>query len=285
VTRFTLKAGSRFFSSRRPYQGLGWTFSGGITVDEQAELAWGLLVWTLRTLLGWSQEELATAAGVHARTIGRHENDTAEPTQESRRTVRSVESALGIEGRTGELRLYLGPLRDRMLGIKRRTEVSPGKQAATAASRLMRAALSLGIEDLRTRGEADIGLPWGRLIATLRTLRGWTQEELAEAADVDPTTISRQELDSAEPSRIVREKLEGALSITGETKELQILLGGIRAQMLAPKHGPASLRIEEAAALSARFTEAMLRLALDESLQVGEEPEARPPVPPVGEMN
>jgi transcriptional regulator with XRE-family HTH domain len=249
-------------------------------MDEQARLGWGLLVSTLRTLLGWSRDELASAAGVHVSTIFRHETDTAEPSHESMPSVSKVEAALGIEGRTSELRLHLGLWRDRMLGVRHRTEVSPDAQAATEASLMMRAALSLCLEDLRTRAEGEIGLPWGCLIATLRTLRGWTQQELGEAAGVDSTTISRQERKTAQPSRIVLEKLEGALRITGKTRELQILLGGIRAQMLAPKQGPAFNRIEEAGALSARITEATFRLALDESPQAGDEAEALPSLPP-----
>ena len=67
------------------------------------------------------------------------------------------------------------------------------------------------------------------------------------------------------------------------TQDLQILLGGIRAQMLAPKHGPAALRIEEAAANTARLTEATFRLALDDSLQTGAEGQSHRSVPPTGE--
>src|SRR5689334_1883514 len=139
-------------------------------MDGQEELGWGLMIWTLRTLLGWSRDELATAAGVHATTIGRHENDTDEPPQESSRTVSNIERALGIEGQTAELRLHLAHLRNKMLGVPLGTEPPLAKQAATDASRLMRAALSLSLEDLRLGGDSEIGLPWGRLIATLRTL-------------------------------------------------------------------------------------------------------------------
>src|SRR2546430_2537832 len=76
-------------------------------------------------------------------------------------------------------------------------------------------------------------LRWGQMVETLRTLRGWSQEELGAAAAVDKTTIAKQEQGGAsQPSVDGRAKIERALGIDGRSREVAIYLGELRARLI-----------------------------------------------------
>ena len=72
--------------------------------------------------------------------------------------------------------------------------------------------------------------PIGEKIIELRKIKGWTQDDLAEAADLHRVTIAKYELGKTEPKAKSLEKLAKALdvdasvilgnSITDEEKEI-----------------------------------------------------------------
>jgi transcriptional regulator with XRE-family HTH domain len=236
-------------------------------MDEQPNLKWGHLVETLRVLRGWTQEQLGEASGVYKTTISKHElaahaegRGRRPMSQQQPQGRTRVEEALGIGGRSSEVGLYLAELRERLILPERREEALGIEQAAAKAGRRMQAALWLGLEELRDARDGEPGLAWGVLIATLRTLLGWNQEDLARQADVDVTTVSRQELSTVGPRKFVREKLELALGLReGIAEEVKIEIGGLRAMMLAPKRSVVRAGIERAGDETARSVKRMLR--------------------------
>jgi transcriptional regulator with XRE-family HTH domain len=236
-------------------------------MDQEGRLKWSVLISTLRTLLGWSQAELAAAAGFHATTIAKQEEEANAPSVESRKII---EAALGIEGQSQEVEAFLGDLSQRMLGVRGANGEAWGIQSTVSeAARFMQSALWLGLQQMR-EGDAEEPLSWGRLIATLRALRGWNQKELGQVAGVDTRTISRHELGEREPSRIVKEKLEetllGASGLTSEV--VQIHLGGLKAMMTSPKVGTVMASIREAGEITSQFVEETLRGGREEILGV-----------------
>jgi transcriptional regulator with XRE-family HTH domain len=245
--------------------------------DLAGGLEWSLLLMTLRTLRGWTQAELAKAAGLYRTAVARQEREVHAPSIDGRR---ALERALGVEGRARQVEVFLGELRARMIDPGKRSEyrglAAEIQQAAAESSQLMQYSLWLGLEQLRGGGDEE-PLAWGRFISTLRTLRGWNQAELGQAAGVSGKTISKQEIGEREPTDIVKEKLERALLGTSTMSErVRIQLGGLRAMMLAPKVASVMAGIEEAGAMTTRFIEAALRSGFEEIFGRGERESAAP---------
>jgi transcriptional regulator with XRE-family HTH domain len=108
----------------------------------------------------------------------------------------------------------------------------------------------------------DAELEWPLLLAVLRALRGWSQEELAAASGVSISAISKQELGVVSALGGTRERLEEALGVSGWTGEIQLCLGPLRATMLDPEGRYRIRGIAAAGVVAARITEAALGLAL-----------------------
>jgi transcriptional regulator with XRE-family HTH domain len=235
-------------------------------MDDRPVLRWGRMVETLRNLRGWSQENLAAASGVANTSIARQEKGgVSQPLAESRE---KIEKALGIDGWSNEVAIYLGELSSRLAGEPERREVAErikGMEAETA--RRMKGALWMGLLELRggVDEQEEPGLAWGALISTLRTLLGWSQEELARKAGVNVSTVSRQELETADPSAIVREKVVRALGLDRRrAEEVRIEIGGLRAMMLTPKRERLREIIEQRGDETGALIGKMLRVALAE---------------------
>jgi transcriptional regulator with XRE-family HTH domain len=139
-------------------------------MENRQELEWGHLVETLRVLRGWGQEELAVAAGLDPMTIAKQEQGVSRPSPEGRK---KIEEALGVEGWSREVEIYLAELREKLADPGRREAAKGFEQAGAESSRLMQAAIWMGLAELRGAEDGEPGLPWGILIATLRTLLGW----------------------------------------------------------------------------------------------------------------
>jgi transcriptional regulator with XRE-family HTH domain len=60
----------------------------------------------------------------------------------------------------------------------------------------------------------ELSIQLGKHIKALRLMNGWTQEELAEEADLSPTFISRIELGKATPSFFNLLKISRAFGYT-----------------------------------------------------------------------
>jgi len=250
-----------------------------------AGLEWKLLLAVARTLRDWTQEQLATASGVAKSTIARQEVGAPSSSAVEEQLLKT----LGIQERVDELRLLLGELRETMRDPHRRHLNREVEQAGKAAAQLTRAALGLELDVLRRVGSESpqaaprfleglleghplqgVSLEWGHLLAVLRTLRGWTQEELAAAAGVSGTAISKAELGIQVPVEEVRDKLEAALGVQGTTRELRILLGEIRAGMLDPERGHRGKAIREAGEVASRMTTIALGEVLEDLRRIGD---------------
>jgi transcriptional regulator with XRE-family HTH domain len=224
---------------------------------EAEVVKWSVVVATLRTLKGWNQGQLEEASGVYSRALSKYELEWYLPSIENRR---KVEKALGFEGGwPKEVEIFLGELRTEMTSPMRgRGEACEIQEAAAEASRLMQSALWLGIEYVRG-GETSL-LPWSRFIATLRTLRGWSQADLGKVAGIDKMTVNRAEV-GRRPTPSVKAKLEGAFFGTSRLRAeiARFHLGGLRALMRAPQRAAVMAGIVEAGGVNAQFVEAALR--------------------------
>jgi transcriptional regulator with XRE-family HTH domain len=252
---------------------------------EGAALEWRLLLAVLRTLRGWTQEQLAMASGVAKSTIARQEVGGARSSAVEEQLLKT----LGVQERTEELRLFLGQLRETMLDPNRRQVTGGMEQAGKAAAQFTMAALGLELDALKQVGNEPppsaprfleglleghpmqgVALEWGHLLAVLRTLRGWNQEELATAAGVTVAAISKAELGIQIPVEEVRGKLEATLGVQGATRELRILLGEVRAGMLDPERRNRTQAIREAGDVASRMTTVALDAVLEDLRRIGE---------------
>jgi transcriptional regulator with XRE-family HTH domain len=225
-----------------------------------ADLDWSLLLTLLRTLRGWSQEELSTASGISTSAISKQEVGAVPGIGGSRE---KLEEALGVAGWTHEIELFLAPLRATMIDPERRDAIRGIEGASSAALQITQAALSLAVEDLRRTDEGSERRPpleWPVLLIALRLLRGWRQDELAAASGMSEAAISRQERGLQTPTRTARAKLEEALGVRGKTRAIEILLGQIRARMIDPQDRHTRLGIVASGHAAARITDAALRL-------------------------
>src|SRR4029079_12606740 len=114
-------------------------------------MEWGRLIQVLRTCLGWSQGELAKAAGVSASAVAKQEQGVALP---SKAVKERIEKALGIDERTTrELQGLFGAIRAMMLAPEPRS-VAQGLEATEAAmARAVREAVRIALVSLRAMEE------------------------------------------------------------------------------------------------------------------------------------
>jgi transcriptional regulator with XRE-family HTH domain len=112
--------------------------------------------------------------------------------------------------------------------------------------------------------EAEV-VKWSVVVATLRTLLGWNQGQLEEASGVYPRALSKYELEWFPPSKENRRKVEKALGFEdGWPKEVEIFLGGLRAEMTSPNRGLGDAdEIQEAAAEASRLMQSALWLGIE----------------------
>jgi transcriptional regulator with XRE-family HTH domain len=237
-------------------------------------LRWGTLLETLRVLRGWSREELAAASGVSAAAIALQEQGAVNPTRGVRE---KLEEALGVVGREPELEA-LGELRAWMLDPEGRYWTGRSEGAGEEAQRILKVALRLGLDHLERiepsleETESSADLPWPLLLVTLRTLRGWSQEELESASGLATGMISKQEAGRRKPSNAIREKIGDAFRVRERMWEAQFLLRELRAEMLHPRQRSPNPRVDEAGEETRRIMEAALVLGY-EDLRIMEEEE------------
>jgi transcriptional regulator with XRE-family HTH domain len=233
-----------------------------------AVLEWGHRLAVLRALRGWSREELSAASGVSPSAIAHQEQGAVSP---STGVQEKLEDALGVAGRDPELQI-LGHLRAGMLSPEGRYWPKGIAEAGAAAEQIMEVALRLGLDHLeRIEPEPSLEgktpspkVEWPILLVTLRTLRGWSQEELATASGLTPGMISKQESGRREPTMAVREKIERALGVRGRMWEIELFLGELRAAMLHPVRRSALPLPRAAREGTRRIVEVALRLGREE---------------------
>lgn len=244
---------------------------------DEPMLEWRYLVQTLRVLRGWGQKELGAAADLDETTIAKQEQGVTPSPDGKRR----IEQALGIEGRSREVAIQLGELKERLLGPEKAGAAESLRLGASSA-RLMEAGAWMALGELTgAGGGGEPGLPWGVFLVTLRTLLGWGQKELASRAAVDTSTLSRQEVGVATPSPIVKEKLERALGLLGTSDRVRMELGGIRARMLAPSRLVVRPGIERAGAETSQLVRSGVEAVIDDLLRLREQEKSSSAVRPL----
>jgi transcriptional regulator with XRE-family HTH domain len=237
---------------------------------EHPTLEWGHQLEVLRTLREWSREELAAAAGVSASTIAEQEQGEVTPSKGNRE---KIEEALGVAGRQQELQM-LAEVRADMIDPGWRYRNFSIEQAGLETKRMTELALRVCLDEFRRGGTEDpqaLGLEWPLLLQTLRTLRGWSQEELATASGLTPSAISKQERDRRSPRPALRERVEVALRVRDRIWEINFFLGLLRATMLNPVRSPTRPVVEEAGEKARRITEAALHVGLEDLWRMDDE--------------
>jgi len=201
-------------------------------VDEE-RAALGLLVVLLRSLWHWSQEELAAASGVQRSQISLYELGKTAPSEP---TLQRLAAAVWLPW--AEARAVLPALRALVRSAAepafRRGAPAGGRDLAAAVGRaaadacrehvlpFLREDLPIltGDEPAGPEPPADRSFDRaapGLLVVLLRSLRHWTQEELARAAGLQRTQISAYELWKRAPRRRTLERLAAAARVPPET--------------------------------------------------------------------
>ncbi len=121
-------------------------------------------------------------------------------------------------------------------------------------------------------------LEWGRLVETLRVLRGWNKIQLAEAAGVNKATVYKYEKSACGPIGELRRKIEFALGIEGRSEEVATYLAELRETLLHPERRP-MVEAARAGIQASRRMQAALWAGLEE-LRGGTAGEAEPGLPP-----
>lgn len=199
------------------------------TVEARERAALGLLVVLLRSLRRWTQEELAAASGAQRSQISRYELWRTAPSED---TLRRLAAAARVPW--GEARRMLPALRALVrlaAGEAGPWEALPGGRdlpaavgrAAAGAFRervlpFLREHLPIlsGLEEAGPEpppeGDAD-RVALGLLIVLLRSLRHWSQEELAAASGTLRSQVSAWELGKRAPRRKSLERLAAAAAV------------------------------------------------------------------------
>ncbi len=186
-----------------------------------------------------------------------------------------IEEALGVAGREQELQM-LAEVRADMLDLGRRYRNFSIEQAGLESKRMTELAFRVCLDEPERIGDSPedpqtFGLAWPLLLRTLRTLRGWSQEELAAASGLTPSAISKQERDRRSPRPALREKIEVALRVRDRIEPIQFFLGLLRATMLNPVRSPTRPMAEKAGEEARRITEAALRVGFEDLWRMDEE--------------
>lgn len=196
--------------------------------DEEETAVLGLLVVLLRSLRHWPQAELARASGVHKSEISLYELWKKRP---SENVLRRLAAAAWIPwAETRAMLSALRPLVRLAAHPDARYLEPPGARAAAAG--IGRAVTSNYREkiaplfrelfpDLESIEEPAPKLPdrevepaaVGLVIVLLRSLRHWTQVELAAASGIQRSQISAYELGTKKPRTRTFERLTAAAGI------------------------------------------------------------------------
>jgi transcriptional regulator with XRE-family HTH domain len=198
----------------------------------------------LRVARGWSQKQLALAAGVSANLLSDYERGRKRLHREKLERLvgklgmgrEAVEEALSFVGR---IRRFEAPAPE--LGLHRRDEDQP----ATAVS---------GEVEREHRHAA---------VAQIRLLRGWQQKQLAAAAGVLPSSISHYERGKRAPSLGTLLRLADAAGLSAA--ELDRILGILRS-----RRSPAADVATPGAAAAPGGGAARSRAAGDSTMRAGQ---------------
>lgn len=243
---------------------------------EEAEKAvLGLLVVLLRALRHWSQAELARASGIQKSQISLYELWKVCPSETN---LKRLAAAAGVPwaavrqvlpASRALVRLAARPAgrRPGMPGT-RKMAAAVGRAAAGAFRESVEPFLREHLPALAGREPAAPGpLPdrrieaaaLGLLIVLLRSLRHWTQEELADASGVQRSQISAYELGKKAPRTATLERL--AIAVEVPLDEVLDVLPFLR-ELVRAVYGEPGRTIGRAEEVG-RFAEDLFRLEVE----------------------
>jgi len=189
----------------------------------------GLLVVLLRALRHWSQAELARASGIQKSQISLYERWKTVPSEINRKRLAAaagivwVEACQALPALRTLYRLAAHPAGHApALPGARRLAATVGLAAAGAFRERVGPFLGRYLPLLALSGTPAPVLPpdrgtesaaLGLWIVLLRSLRHWSQEELASASGVQRSQISAYELGRKKPKRRTLERLAGAVGV------------------------------------------------------------------------
>jgi transcriptional regulator with XRE-family HTH domain len=196
--------------------------------EEEERAVAGLLVVLLRALRHWPQAELARASGIQKSQISLYELWKVRPTEAN---LRRLAAAAGVTW--AEARLALPALRAlyrlttkpaaprRELSGARRMAAAVGRAATGAFAGSVRPFLQRRLLTLTWPGQPAPGPPpdkempaaLGLLVVLLRSLRHWSQVELAGSSGVQRSQISAYELGKTAPRKKTLGRLAAAVGV------------------------------------------------------------------------
>jgi len=195
---------------------------------QEEDAAAGLLVVLLRSLWHWSQTDLANASGIQKSQISLYELGETTPSEVTLRRLAAAARVTWAEADTVLLALRVFDRAIRSGGHRQpypdaqRIAATVGRTAAGAFRQLVipflreRLPILAGLDQPasapqpdREAGRAAPGL----LIVLLRSMRHWSQEELANASRVQRSQISAYELWKKTPGRKTIERLATAAGV------------------------------------------------------------------------
>lgn len=169
----------------------------------------------VRKRRGWTQQQLAEAAGYNLASIGKLEAGLVGWTHN---TLRVLSDALGVEEH--ELLGYAAPpdedLSDEQRAVvrvvSRLDEVAVGVVLQTAnalasAGRVWDEDPTTPLPDPIDESPRPSAIDWPGTITEMLKERSWTQQELAEELGLTPAAINRWLMGSRRPARAMRAKL------------------------------------------------------------------------------
>jgi transcriptional regulator with XRE-family HTH domain len=120
---------------------------------------------------------------------------------------------------------------------------------------------------------------WGRLVKTLRVLRGWSRRQLAKAVGVHKATIDKQEQGLSRPTPETKAQIENALGIEGHSGEVGAYLAELQQTLLRPERRRSGGEALQVGLEASRRMQAALWAGLEE-LRGGTSGKDEPGLPP-----
>jgi transcriptional regulator with XRE-family HTH domain len=202
--------------------------------DELREVP-GLMVVLLRSLRHWSQTDLAKATGIQKSQISDYELWKTVPSETTlKRCAAAVrvtweEAGLVLPALNALCRMSIRPLRRPVRPAHREMAAEMGRETADGLRESFPAILRENLPALAAFDEhlassepstplepGDDRPALGLLVVLLRSLRHWTQEELADASGVHRGQISSYELWRTKPSEATLQRLATAVGVPPE---------------------------------------------------------------------
>jgi transcriptional regulator with XRE-family HTH domain len=201
-----------------------------LSEHDEARAVQGLQVTLLRSLRHWSQADLAKATGIQKSQISEYERWKATLSETTLMRIASgvriswFDASAALPAVSALYRMSIRPAGQQVTPKARKMAAEVGQVVADELRRSMPAILRehlpilAGLDQPSSstappeRGDDRAAL--GLLIVLLRSLRHWTQEDLANASGVQRSQISAYELWKKTPTKRTLERLAAAVGVS-----------------------------------------------------------------------